>query len=109
MPAAATAAEVRRSIDVSIKGAVARHWNACRLSGVDIGELTTTVRFRLSESGGLAGVSTIATTGQNDSNRFQVARHQECARRAIELAAPFTLPAENFSFWQNYTLDFVKR
>ena len=109
VPAAQTAAEVRKSIDVSIKGAVASRWNSCRVSGVDVDALKTTVKFRLTQSGGLDGVTSVVTTGQNDSNQFQVARHQECARRAIELAAPFDLPAENYDFWRNYTLDFVKR
>ncbi|WP_033075593.1 hypothetical protein [Sphingopyxis sp. MWB1] len=108
-PAAATAAEVRRSIDVSIKAAVAPRWNSCRVSGVDVDQLKTVVKFRLNRSGGLAGFTSVTTSGENDSNRFQVQRHQECAKRAVELAAPFDLPADNYDFWQNYTLDFLKR
>jgi protein TonB len=109
VPAAQTAAEVRKSIDVSIKGAVVPRWNSCRITGVDIGNLSTEVKFRLSQTGALQGFTSVTTSGQNDSNRFQVQRHQECAKRAVELAAPFDLPAENYDFWRNYTLDFVKR
>ncbi len=108
-PASKTAAEVRRSIDVSIKSAVAPRWNGCRVSGVDVDQLKTVVKFRLTASGALAGFTSVTTTGENDSNKFQVQRHQECAKRAVELAAPFDLPEENYSFWQNYTLDFIKR
>lgn len=108
-PAAATAAEVRRSIDVSIKAKVGPRWNSCRVTGVDVDQLKTVVKFRLTQSGALAGFTSVETSGENDSNRFQVQRHQECAKRAVELAAPFDLPEENYSFWQNYTLDFVKR
>ncbi len=108
-PAAATAAEVRRSIDVSIKAKVGPRWNGCRISGVDVDQLKTVVKFRLTQSGALAGFTSVSTTGENDSNKFQVQRHQECAKRAVELAAPFDLPEENYSFWQNYTLDFIKR
>ncbi|MBL8649552.1 MAG: hypothetical protein JNL35_04025 [Sphingopyxis sp.] len=108
-PASKTAAEVRRSIDVSIKSAVAPRWNGCRVSGVDVDQLKTVVKFRLTASGALAGFTSVDTSGQNDSNKFQVQRHQECAKRAVELAAPFDLPEENYSFWQNYTLDFIKR
>lgn len=108
-PAATTSAEVRRSIDVSIKAKVGPRWNGCRVSGVDVDQLKTVVKFRLTPSGALAGFTSVDTTGENDSNRFQVQRHQECAKRAIELAAPFDLPEENYSFWQNYTLDFIKR
>lgn len=109
VPAAATAAEVRRSIDVSIKSAVAPRWNSCRISGVDVDQLKTVVKFRLTQSGALAGFTSVTTSGENDSNKFQIQRHQECAKRAVELAAPFDLPEENYSFWQNYTLDFIKR
>jgi len=108
-PAAATAAEVRRSIDVSIKAAIRPRWDSCRVSGVDVDQLKTVVKFRLTQSGALAGFSSVTTSGENDSNTFQIKRHQECAKRAVELAAPFDLPEENYSFWQNYTLDFIKR
>lgn len=108
-PAAATAAEVRRSIDVSIKAAVRPRWDSCRVSGVDVDQLKTVVKFRLSRSGGLAGFTSVTTTGENASNKFQVQRHQECAKRAVELAAPFDLPEDEYDFWQNYTLDFIKR
>jgi len=108
-PAQATAAEVRRSIDVSIKAAVGPRWNSCRVSGIDVDQLKTVVKFRLTRSGALAGFTSVTTTGENESNRFQIQRHQECAKRAVELAAPFDLPAENYDFWQNYTLDFIKR
>ena len=108
-PAAATAAEVKRSIDVSIKSAVKPRWDSCRVSGIDVDQLKTVVKFRLTRSGALAGFTSVTTTGENDSNTFQIKRHQECAKRAVELAAPFDLPAENYDFWQNYTLDFIKR
>lgn len=108
-PASKTAAEVRRSIDVSIKSAVAPRWNGCRISGVDVDQLKTVVKFRLTQSGALAGFTSVTTSGENDSNKFQIQRHQECAKRAVELAAPFDLPEDNYSFWQNYTLDFIKR
>lgn len=108
-PATKTAAEVKRSIDVSIKAAIRPRWDSCRVSGVDVDQLKTVVKFRLTQSGALAGFTSVTTTGENDSNKFQVQRHQECAKRAVELAAPFDLPEENYSFWQNYTLDFIKR
>ena len=108
-PAAATAAEVKKSIDVSIKGAVRSPWNRCQVTGLDVDQLSTEVRFRLTRSGALDAITGVRTTGQTDTNRTQVARHQECARRAIELAAPFDLPVENYSVWRDYVLDFVKR
>ncbi len=108
VPAAQTAAQITRNIRTSINAEVARPWNACRVTGADVDQLKTTVRFRLAESGALASIGSVTTTGVTDSNRPQVARFEECARRAIQLAAPFNLPSENYSYWENYTLDFEK-
>lgn len=107
-PAAQTASQIRRSISTSINAEVARPWNACRVTGADVDQLKTTVRFRLAENGTLASIASVTTSGVTDSNRPQVARFEECARRAIELAAPFALPSESYSYWENYTLDFEK-
>lgn len=108
-PAAQTASEIRRSISTSINAEVARPWNACRVTGIDVDQLKTTVVFRLTQSGGLERIASVNTSGVNDTNRTQLSRFEECARRAIELAAPFNLPAESYSYWQTYTLDFEKR
>jgi hypothetical protein len=108
-PAAQTATQIRRAISTSINAEVARPWNACRVTGVDVDQLKTTVVFRLAESGALDRIVSVTTAGVTDSNRPQVARFEECARRAITLASPFTLPRENYSYWQTYTLDFEKR
>ncbi len=108
-PAQQTAAAIRADIRVSINAAVRGPWNGCRVSGVDMDRLRTAVVFRLSQSGGLERIVSVTTTGVNDSNRPQLQRFEECARRAIQLAAPFTLPRENYEFWQTYTLDFDRR
>lgn len=108
-PAATTSAEVRRSIDVSIKAKVFPKWNGCRVSGVDVDQLVTTVKFKLSQSGALLGYISVDTKGVNDSNRFQVERHQECAKKAIQLASPFDLDPESYDFWKEYTLHLDKK
>lgn len=108
-PAAASAAEVRADIRVSINAEVRGPWNGCRVTGLDVDQLRTTIVFRLTESGGLDRIVRVTTTGTNDSNRNQVGRFEECARRAIEVAAPFNLPREHYSYWQEYTLEFEKR
>src|SRR3546814_11243642 len=86
-----------------IKAAFKPRWDSCRVSGVDVDQLKTVVKFRLSRSGGLAGFTSVTTTGENASNKFQAQRHQECAKRAVELAAPLDLPDDEYDFWQNYT------
>src|SRR3546814_15887530 len=104
-----SSALVRRSLDVSIKAAVSPRWDNCRVSGVDGDQLRTVVKSRHRRAGGLAGITSVTTSGEKASNKFQVQRHQECAKRAVELAAPFDLPEDEYDFWQNYTLDFIKR
>jgi hypothetical protein len=108
-PAAKTGAEIRRTISVSINAEVRGPWNACRVSGVDIDQLVTTVIFRLNQDGTLGGFSSVRTEGVNESNRFQQARFEECAKNAIVRAAPFDLPREDYAYWKSYTLDFSKR
>ncbi|MEK6542518.1 MAG: hypothetical protein AABZ45_10420 [Pseudomonadota bacterium] len=109
-PAAQSAAAIRADIRVSINAEVRGPWNGCRVTGVDVDQLKTTIVFRLTEVGGLERIASVNTSGVNDSNRPQVQRFEECARRAIQLAAPFAnLPQENYSYWQTYTLDFEKR
>ncbi len=107
--AAKSGVEIRRTISVSINAEVRGPWNACRVSGVDIDQLQTSVQFRLDQDGSLAGITNVKTSGVNDSNRFQQARFEECAKNAIARAAPFALPREDYAYWKSYTLDFSKR
>lgn len=100
---------VKQKIEVSINGAVKKPWQGCKFSGIDAEKLVTVVRFKLTKSGGLAGITSVSTNGRTASNQTQVKRHQECAKGAITAAAPFTLPAEYFEYWQNYELEFFKR
>ena len=51
----------------------------------------------------------MGTTGQNDSNRTQVSRHQEQAIRAVRTAAPFNLPEQYYSVWQDLEWNFDNR
>ncbi|MEQ1689626.1 MAG: hypothetical protein ABL874_13720 [Sphingopyxis sp.] len=110
-PAAQSAAAIRADIRVSINAEVRRPWNEgrCRLSGVDIERLNTHVVFNLTQSGGLERIVSVTTTGMTESNRPQLALFEECARRAIQAAAPFNLPAEHYDYWRRYELDFNKR
>ncbi len=101
--------EIRRAISVSINAEVRGPWNRCSVSGIDVDQLKTTIVFRLSKSGALAGFDRVSTSGETPSNAPQVDRFEECAKRAIQLAAPFDLPAENYDYWKTYTLDFEKR
>lgn len=105
-----SAAQIRQSITTSIGAQVRGPWSGCRVTGIDVDALTSTVRFRLNRNGSLDTITSASTSGQNDTNKAQVARHQECAKKAIQVAAPFTgLPPEHYSYWQNYEFKFQKR
>ena len=77
--------------------------------GVDTDKLVTFVSFRLNRDGSLAGTPAARTIGQNSANIAQVSQHQERAIRAVQLTAPFTLPAEFYSGWQSIEARFDKR
>lgn len=98
----------RASIVQAINRQLKPHWNPP--SGVDVDRLVTVVSFRLNRDGSLAGAPrVVVTNGQNDSNRPQVSRHQEQAIRAVRLAAPFDLPEQFYSVWQELQWNFDNR
>jgi len=76
-------------------------------SGADVDALVSKVRFRLNQDGSLAGrPELVGQRGVSDANRAQAGRHGEQAIRAVQLAAPFALPAELYGAWKTVTLDF---
>ncbi|MGH6786722.1 MAG: energy transducer TonB [Novosphingobium sp.] len=101
------ASQIGTQVKSSLIGAIAREikprWVAPQ--GAEVENLVTFVTFSLNPDGSLAGISSVRTTGQTDANRAQVGRHQEQARRAIQLAAPFNLPSEYYNAWKR-VVDF---
>jgi len=98
--AEAISPEVTSSIRMAIDRQLKPHWNPP--SGLGVDQLVTVVSFKLNRDGSLNGAPRVVrTTGQNDNNRTQVARHQEQAVRAVRLAAPFNLPERYYSVWQD--------
>ncbi|HEX5645200.1 MAG TPA: energy transducer TonB, partial [Erythrobacter sp.] len=58
--------------------------------------------FELNEDGSLKGrPRVIDQDGINASNRPQASLHAERAIRAVQLAAPFDLPAEYYNAWKS--------
>lgn len=100
------ALSLRRSIGQEVRP----YWDGCALSGLDINLLRTTVVFQLSRNGAVERIVSINTTGANADNQSSVRRFEDCARRAILIAAPFwDLPADRYDSWRTYTLDFERR
>lgn len=97
------AAAVGPRVQAALSGAITRqlkpHWIAPQ--GVDAEKLVTVLAWDLNEDGSLAGnPRVVRQLGINAANRAQAARHAEQAIRAVQLAAPFNLPADYYDEWK---------
>ena len=102
----AGAATAGPAVRAALAGAISRqlkpHWRVPQ--GVDTDQLVTILSFDLNRDGTLAGTPRlIRQEGISDSNRPQAARHLEQAIRAVQLSAPFPLPAEYYDAWKHLT------
>lgn len=104
-PAAKTAAEVRRSVSVSLAGQIRSRVRACAPSGVDINKIETFVTLNLESSGRLAAVRFDKQVGVNESNRPQADPLKNCILQAVRAASPFEgLDPEYYDVWKNHAL-----
>lgn len=100
-----TATSVGPAVKAALSAAIVRqvkpHWQGRVPQGVDTEKLVSIVGISLNSDGSLAGApQLLGQEGINDSNRNQARRHGEEAIRAVELAAPFDLPAELYQAWK---------
>ena len=110
VPAAQTAAEVRRSIDVAIDGKILPFWRRNVPSGVDIDQLRVVIEIRLNQNGSIADIRQKGElAGKTDSNAPQQALFVERAIRSVRQAAPFDLPAEYYDQWRVWDVTFRAR
>lgn len=97
------AATVGPAVRNALSGAISRklkpHWSVPQ--GADTEQLVTILSWNLNRDGSLAGrPQVVRQEGITDANRSQAARHAEQAMRAVQLAAPFNLPAEHYDAWK---------
>ncbi len=98
-PAATIGPEVAASLVSGIARQIKPNWTAPQ--GVDADKLVTVLAWSLNPDGSLAGRPTVVQQlGITDSNRTQAQRHAEQAIRAVQLAAPFELPAPYYAKWK---------
>jgi outer membrane biosynthesis protein TonB len=98
-PAAAFGPEVAASLVSGIARQIKPHWTAPQ--GVDADKLVTVLAWSLNPDGSLAGKPVVVQQlGISDANRAQAQRHAEQAIRAVQLAAPFELPAPYYAKWK---------
>lgn len=99
IPASQIGPSAKASIGQALARQVKPHWTAPQ--GLDVDELVTLIDFDLNPDGTLKGRPRVRSqSGITDSNRAQAARHAENAIRAVQLAAPFDLPAEYYEAWK---------
>jgi protein TonB len=106
-PAEAISPRVTASIQMSIVRQLKPNWDAP--DGLDAELLSTDVTWRMNPDGSLRGQPHCdPTTGVTASNRPQATRHCELAIRAIRKTAPFRLPDQYYTAWQEVTSTFNK-
>lgn len=98
-PATAIGPAVRSALAGAISRQLKPKWVAPQ--GAEAEKLVTILTWNLGSDGKLSGTPRVVRQeGITDANRPQAARHAEQAIRAVQLAAPFTLPAEYYDAWK---------
>jgi periplasmic protein TonB len=104
-PAAKSAAEVRRSVSVSLAGQIRSRVRACAPSGIDINKIETFVTLSLDASGRLNSVRFDKQVGVNESNQPQAGPLKDCILQAVRAASPYEgLDPEYHDVWKNHAL-----
>ena len=104
-PAAKTAAEVRRSVGISIAGQIRSRVRACAPSGIDINKIETFVTLSLDPSGKLTSVRFDKQVGVTDSNQPQAGPLKDCILQAVRAASPYDgLDPEYHDVWKTHAL-----
>ncbi|MEO9461235.1 MAG: hypothetical protein ABJ242_00745 [Marinomonas sp.] len=98
----------RSALNRAITRALRPHWSAP--TGLDADKLVTPVSWQLNKDGSLKGTPRCKQAkGVTPGNRSQVKRHCDAARRAVRLAAPFKLPPQFYSRWDDLEWDFDRK
>lgn len=104
-PAAKSAAEVRRSVSVSLAGQIRSRVRACAPSGIDINKIETFVTLSLDSSGKLNAVRFDKQVGVNESNQPQANPLKDCILQAVRAASPYEgLDPEYHDIWKTHAL-----
>jgi outer membrane biosynthesis protein TonB len=100
--AAAITGRVRSALSSQISRELKPHWAAPE--GPEVEKIVTVLSWSLNKDGSLSGTPRVVRqTGVNSVNSAQASRHAEQAIRAVQLAAPFDLPAEYYEGWKRIT------
>nr|WP_298930413.1 energy transducer TonB [uncultured Erythrobacter sp.] len=108
-PAANFGRRERAALASAITRQLRRHWTAP--NGVEADKLISTVSWKLNENGSLSGTPTCRTDPASitPSNKPQAGLHCDRAIRAVRRAAPFNLPEQFYSRWDDLEWQFDRR
>lgn len=108
-PAAAFGAKEAADLRSAISRQIKKNWTAP--NGVEAELLVSVVSWKLNPDGTLKGRPTCRTKPESitASNRPQSTLHCERAIRAVQLAAPFQLPTQFYSRWDDLEWQFDRR
>jgi outer membrane biosynthesis protein TonB len=97
------------TLEQAIRAQIAPCWNP-PLGGADVQGMTVVLRIRLNRDGTVDGQPQfVSQTGATAGNQAYARAFVETARRAVLRCAPLQLPADLYSYWQEFELNFDPR
>lgn len=97
------------TLEQAIRVQIAPCWNP-PIGGADVAEMTAVLRIRLNRDGTVAAPPEfVSQTGATAGNQAYARAFVETARRAVLRCAPLQLPADLYSYWREFELNFDPR
>lgn len=97
------------TLEQAIRAQIAPCWNP-PIGGADVADMTAVLRIRLNRDGTVAAPPEfVSQTGATAGNQAYARAFVETARRAVLRCAPLELPADLFSYWREFELNFDPR
>jgi outer membrane biosynthesis protein TonB len=97
------------TLEQAIRAQIAPCWNP-PIGGADVAEMTAVLRIRLNRDGTVAAPPEfVSQTGATAGNQAYARAFVETARRAVLRCAPLQLPADLYSYWREFELNFDPR
>ncbi len=97
------------TLEQAIRAQVAPCWNP-PTGGADVAGMTVVLKIRLNRDGSVVGAPEfVSQTGATEGNQAYARAFVETARRAVLRCAPLSLPADMYSYWREFELNFDPR
>lgn len=104
-PAAKTAQQVRKEVNIALGPQIQRFVERCAPSGLDVKSIETTIALRLDNGGRLNDVQITNQTGVNDNNRPQAEPLKRCILQAARAASPYRgLDPDYYDVWKSHSM-----